>query len=243
MLSKLLIASLAVVVFSIIMVRLIPDPERTAHTLFEEQYFTVSPELGPFHKFKILQTGKDTDGKVFAAQDVYTPDAGTGSLQDGCVNAIVAPPYHIHTKQKETFTILQGDAVFVADGKTSLGHAGDKVEIPAGQKHTFCRAPNSTSTLNVKFTLEPALDSHLFFTTFVGIHRDSQMKPSPIHLIYLVCASDMRLADIPWPIHELMCSTLSWMAPLMGYRLEYEKYAVESQPPTEEEVVVVEKEL
>lgn len=241
MLSKLSFASVAVLIGSIIAIRLIPDPERTAHTLFEEEYFTVPPDLGPFHKFKILKTGKDTNGKLFAAHDVYTPDAGTGSLEDGCVKAKVAPPYHIHLKQKETFTVLEGDAVFVADGKTRLAHPGDKVEIPAGQKHTFCRAPNATGTLNVIFTLEPALDAHLFFATFVGIHRDSHMKPSPIHLIYLVCANDMRLVDIPRPIHDLMCWTFPWVAPFLGYRLEYEEYTVESQPPVEEQEQVKEE--
>lgn len=230
MVSYVLLASLAVVAVSIICIRLIPEPTRTAHTLFEEEYFTVAEDQEAFHKFKFLKTGKDTDGKLFSCQTLYTPDTGSGSLEDGCVNAVAAPPYHTHLKQKETIEILDGDAVFVADGKTFLAHPGDKVEIPIGQKHTFCRAPNETGTLDVIFTLEPALDSHLFFSNFVGVFRDAKMNPSPIHLIYLVCAHDMRLADIPLPIHELMCAAFPYVAPLMGYRLEYDEYEVESQP-------------
>lgn len=216
-LSKLSLAiSASALLISIIVTRLTPDPERAAWALFEEECFAVSPNLGPLHKFKVLQTGKGANGKAFAAHDARAPGAGAGPLRGGCMSAKVAPPCHTHLKQKESFTIGEGNALFVADGETSLATAGDKLVIHAGQRRALCHAPSATGTFSAIFTLEPAMDAHLLFTNFVGIHCDSHVKPSPAHLMCLVCAHGVCLAGAPRPTHELTCWMLPWVAPLLG---------------------------
>jgi hypothetical protein len=58
--------------------------------------------------------------------------------------------------------------------------------------------------------------------------RDTRQRPSPVQLIWLFCASNLRLADIPAPIHEALCLATSFVGPLLGYRLHYDAYRVKS---------------
>jgi len=93
-------------------------------------------------------------------------------------------------------------------------------------RHTFCRDPSldPADDLIVRVRLEPALNSEAFFPNFIGIFNNNAMKPSPVQLIWLLCEHHIRLANIPRPIHEIMCMSVSVMGPLLGYRLHYDEY-------------------
>jgi hypothetical protein len=59
-----------------------------------------------------------------------------------------------------------------------------------------------------------------------GIMRDTKLNPSPVQLIWLFCESDLRLGDIPAPIHEVLCLATRAVGPLLGYQLRYDAYRV-----------------
>jgi len=123
------IISLAAVGLAILVARLIPDPERTANTLLDDGYFTVSPELGPLNKFKISTTASATGGAYHEILEKTTGDCGNGDIS-GCDNTKCAPPYHLHTRQNETFKIISGVAQFVADGTLRTATEGETVFYP-----------------------------------------------------------------------------------------------------------------
>ena len=189
------------------------------------EYFSVGNELGAFNKFRKVKGSAETDGKFVEFEEAHTGDCGNGI--DGCASSKCAPPYHIHTRQVETFEVKSGTFQYVIEGEVKLAAKGAKLTVPAGVKHTFCRGPDMSDneTLAVRFTLSPALNSEMFFPNFVGIFNDAKMNPNPIHVIWLVCSYDMRLADIPWLLHEVMCLSFDLVAPLLGYRTEYPEYA------------------
>jgi hypothetical protein len=114
--------------------------------------------------------------------------------------------------------------LFKYNGVESVARAGEKVVVPAGVKHTFARSPDSDQDLLINVTLEPAGKGESFFLELVGMFKERKMSPNPALLIWLLCHHDMRLADIPAPVHEFMCVALDLVAPLMGYSLYHNQY-------------------
>lgn len=208
-----------VLVCAIAFIRMLPDPERTSHKLFDE-YFSVHPDQGPFSKFKVIHSAAETNGKFYEMQELFPKSCGKG-WSSPC-----APPYHIHHSQNETFKVLQGQGRFKVNGVEQIGNVGDTLFIPAGAKHHFCRGPDSDDDLIIDFKLEPALKGEKFFEEFVGLIRDQNLKPNPMLLIWLLCEHDMYLADVPIVVHQTMCYSLNIVAPLLGFRLAHEEYSL-----------------
>jgi mannose-6-phosphate isomerase-like protein (cupin superfamily) len=148
--SSFLVVTVLVVVAAIVMIRMIPDPERSSHTLFDE-YFSVHSNQGPFSKFKVIHSAAETNGKFYEMQELFPKTCGKG-WTSSC-----APPYHIHPRQNETFKVLQGQALFKVDGVEKIGNVGDEIMVLAGAKHHFTRGPDSNDDLLIDFKLEPAL--------------------------------------------------------------------------------------
>jgi mannose-6-phosphate isomerase-like protein (cupin superfamily) len=48
------------------------------------------------------------------------------------------PPLHMHTREDETFYILEGALKFRCGGQTATAEAGSTVFMPRGIPHTFC---------------------------------------------------------------------------------------------------------
>lgn len=212
--------TLIMLVISVVVIRMLPDPERTSHTLFGEYFSVHENNLDNFSKFRVIHSAQETNGKFYEMQEWMPSSCGKG-WSSSC-----APPYHIHPRQNETFKILKGQAKFKVNGVESYGNVGDTVFVPAGAKHHFCRGPDSDDDLLIDFKLEPALKGEKFFYEFVGMFRDNNLKPNPMLLIWLLCEHDMYLADIPIPLHEAMCMSLRVVAPLLGYRISHDEYSI-----------------
>jgi mannose-6-phosphate isomerase-like protein (cupin superfamily) len=216
---SLIVVSVLILVLAGWMIRMVPEPVRTSHTMFGE-YFTVNEEhQQSFSRFKVLHSAAETGGKFYEMQEWFPKSCGEGW------SAACAPPYHIHLRQNETFKVVQGQARFKVNGVESVASAGEEVLVVAGEKHHFTRGPDSDEDLIMNFKLEPALKGEMFFQEFVGLIRDSNMKPNPLLLIWLLCEHDMYLADIPTVVHAAMCFSLDLVAPLLGYRVRHEQYS------------------
>lgn len=214
-----LLVSIVAVVVAVVMIRMIPEPTRTSHTMFGE-YFTVDEEhQHRFSRFKVVHSAQETGGKFYEIQEWFPKSCGAGW------SAPCAPPYHIHLRQNETFRIIQGQARFKVNGVERLASAGEEILVVQGEKHHFTRGPDSDEDLIMNFKLEPALKGELFFKEFVGLIRDSKMTPNPLLLIWLLCEHDMYLADIPAPVHGVMCASLQLVGPLLGFRLQHAEYS------------------
>lgn len=67
--------------------------------------------------------GRDTGGVVSAVESHDVPGGG--------------PPPHIHTREDETFQILEGDYEFSVGGKSFVAKKGTTIFAPRGVPHTY----------------------------------------------------------------------------------------------------------
>ena len=67
--------------------------------------------------------GRDTDGAVAVVESHDVPGGG--------------PPPHLHSREDETFQILEGDYEFTVGGKTILAGPGTTLFSPRGIPHAY----------------------------------------------------------------------------------------------------------
>ena len=67
--------------------------------------------------------GRDTGGVVSAVESHDVPGGG--------------PPPHIHSREDETFQIIEGEYEFAVDGKKFVARKGTTVFAPRGLPHTY----------------------------------------------------------------------------------------------------------
>jgi quercetin dioxygenase-like cupin family protein len=80
-------------------------------------------------KYTFLATGEQTGGAYFLADAVVPPGGG--------------PPPHIHSREDESFYVLEGEVTFTVDGRDTVALAGTFVQAPRNIPHAF---KNNTST-------------------------------------------------------------------------------------------------
>lgn len=222
-----LVTAIAVAGMGVAVVRMLPEPQRVALSMFGE-FYSVDEDVGPFGRYRSIRTGAQTAGRYSQHEVMNVAACGNGNAS-GCGGDACAPPMHYHTKQEETFTVLSGQAMFVVEGKTQVLYAGSdaaSVTVPMLARHTFCRGPDMTAdeTLVLDVNLAPALNADNFFRTFVGIFNNGRGSPSPVHLLWALCAHHVRLADIPPLVHEGLCVLTNFAAPLFGYSLYHREH-------------------
>jgi quercetin dioxygenase-like cupin family protein len=74
-------------------------------------------------KYVMLATGEQTGGAYCLADAIVPPGGG--------------PPAHYHTREEESFYVIEGEITFTVDGKTVVGSPGTFVQIPRGTPHAF----------------------------------------------------------------------------------------------------------
>ena len=62
----------------------------------------------------MIKSTKDTNGEYVEFEEVQTPACGNG------FDGLCAPPYHIHVAQKEVFTVLEGDFMYMLEGEVRV---------------------------------------------------------------------------------------------------------------------------
>jgi len=203
--------SLAFLFGAVGVVRLIPHPERTSHGFGELFHTTSDPHAA---QMRILP-GSD--------EDHFTVVETQGKNCKPHWDNICAPPYHYHTFQNETFEVTKGMIKIKLDGEELVLRKGDgPLTIPHGHHHTFIKAGNDDMEVLVTLRPNPGNKGQRFFPNLFGTIRDK--GPSLPQILYIFCTNGVRLSDIPWPIHEVMCVATRVVAPILGYRHEYPEY-------------------
>jgi quercetin dioxygenase-like cupin family protein len=67
--------------------------------------------------------GRDTGGVVSAVESHDVPGGG--------------PPPHIHSREDETFQVLEGEYEFAVDGQSFVAGPGTTIFAPRGMPHTY----------------------------------------------------------------------------------------------------------
>ena len=127
----------------------------TQAELFHRPSRTGRSYWGPGDVYTFLVTGEESEGAYFAMEAIVPPGGG--------------PPPHIHTKEDETFYILEGECEIRLGDETVTAGPGDFVNVPRGQVHSFYNATSAVVRMILTFTpsgiekffeetLEPASD-------------------------------------------------------------------------------------
>jgi quercetin dioxygenase-like cupin family protein len=93
---------------------------------------------GPGDLYTFLVTGEESGGAYFAMEALVPTGGG--------------PPWHIHTRENETFYVLDGVCTFYLDDETIEAGPGDFVNIPIGAKHHFHNHGSEPARMILTFT-------------------------------------------------------------------------------------------
>lgn len=118
---------------------------------------------GPGTQMIFIVTGKETGGAFFLAEMSVAPGGG--------------PPPHIHSREDESFQVLQGTLAIQVGQDTITASAGDFAYLPRGIAHAFRNIGNTTAKVLVFIT--PAGLENYFAEVFERAADPSAPPPPP----------------------------------------------------------------
>jgi quercetin dioxygenase-like cupin family protein len=119
---------------------------------------------GPGDRYTFLVTGEESGGAYFAMEAFVPPGGG--------------PPPHVHTREDETFYLLEGQIEFLLGDDVVVAGPGDFVNVPRGLVHRFRNAGAETARVVVTFT--PAGLEGFFEETLDSAPSGSQDVPDNV---------------------------------------------------------------
>lgn len=121
---------------------------------------------GPGDHYTFLVTGEESGGAYFVMEALVPAGGG--------------PPPHVHTREDETFYVLEGEIEFLLGEATITAGPGDFVNIPRGTVHRFENTGTETARLILTFT--PAGIEHWFEETLDPAPNDVSAEDVPDNL-------------------------------------------------------------
>lgn len=122
----------------------------------------VAPGAGPVlhgpggDLFIMKLVARDT-GNQFSIAEYHVPVGG-------------GPPLHVHTREDETFWVLEGSVTFQVGGKALAAPAGTTVFAPRGVPHTFRNVSGSPARMLV--LVSPAQNFEDFYAAIARPNAD-----------------------------------------------------------------------
>src|SRR5215218_9671540 len=83
--------------------------------------------------YRFLATGDETVGKYAMFEAIVPPGGG--------------PPPHIHSREEESFLILEGEIMFMVGDERIVASAGTFANMPVGSLHSFKNATDKTARM------------------------------------------------------------------------------------------------
>jgi quercetin dioxygenase-like cupin family protein len=135
----------------------------TSAELFHRPSGTGPAFWGPGDHYTFLVTGEESGGAYFAMLALVPPGGG--------------PPPHIHTREDETFYLLEGQVEFLLGEETIVAGPGDFVNVPRGIVHRLQNTGTETARLVLTFT--PAGIEHWFESILDEAPNDATAEDVP----------------------------------------------------------------
>lgn len=88
--------------------------------------------------YRIVATASQTRNTHFAFEAIEPPGGG--------------PPLHIHTREEEFFSVIEGEITFWIDGRVIKAGPGGSAFVPRGVAHCFKNSSDRPARLLVLFT-------------------------------------------------------------------------------------------
>lgn len=106
--------------------------------LFHRPFDTGPAFWGPGDRYTFLVTGEESGGAYFVMEALVPPGGG--------------PPPHIHTREEETFYLIEGKVEFLLGEKRITAGPGDFINVPRRTVHCFQNTGQETARMVLTFT-------------------------------------------------------------------------------------------
>ena len=136
--------------------------------------------------YRFLATGDETDGK-YAMFDAIVPPGG-------------GPPPHIHSREEESFLILEGEITFTVGDKQIVATSGTFANMPVGSLHSFKNATEKPASIII--TVAPAgLEKMFLEVGQLAKLGDTPPRPSKADIEKLLAVAPSYGVEIKVPAH------------------------------------------
>ena len=127
-----------------------------------------------------VKVGSEDSAGAFAVVEVHTPPGG-------------GPPLHRHSREDETFYILEGEYTFAVDGRRIVAGPGACVFAPLGSVHTFT---NSGSGVARMLTMVQPAGLDRYFADLAEAVR-GMARPDPATMIAVAARHGLEILGPP----------------------------------------------
>lgn len=111
--------------------------------------------------YRFLATGEETAGKYATFEAVVPPGSG--------------PPPHVHSREEESFLVLEGEMTFHLGEERIVASEGTFLNMPVGSLHCFKNESDKTARLLI--TVAPAGLEKMFFEVGQPLADDAEAAP------------------------------------------------------------------
>lgn len=113
--------------------------------------------------YRFLATGADTGGKYATWESIVPPGGG--------------PPPHVHSREEESFYILEGEITFTIGDDRIVAQAGTFAQLPPGTPHGFKNESDRTARMLI--SVAPAGLEEMFFECGAPLAEGATSAPPP----------------------------------------------------------------
>lgn len=113
--------------------------------------------------YRFLATGEETAGRYATWEAIVPPGSG--------------PPPHVHSREEESFYVLEGTITIRVDGKTIVAAAGTFANMPVGSEHSFRNEGKAGARMII--SIAPAGLEKMFFEVGQPLPEGTITAPPP----------------------------------------------------------------
>jgi quercetin dioxygenase-like cupin family protein len=156
---------------------------------------------GTGERIVIRTSGAETNGELLEFDLFLRPGAHV-------------PARHLHPRQEERFTILDGTLRFSAGGRARIAGPGEVLVVPAGTPHWFGNCGKTVALVRVE--VRPAMRMQELFATSVERATSASNWWSRLigsALILLEFQSEVGVPHVPAFVIRWLLTPLTWLRP------------------------------
>lgn len=146
-----------------------------------------------------------------------------------------AVPVHVHMRQSERFTVLEGTLAVTLSGTTRHLKAGESVNVPPRQRHTY--ANGGTEMLRIEVAFFPPLGAQRMFESIYGMQRDNRLPPARLHDVLALAALCLEhgfyLGPVPVALMRPVVALGAGLAAMCGTKAWLPDYATSATAPAD----------
>jgi quercetin dioxygenase-like cupin family protein len=138
--------------------------------------------------YRFMATSKDTNGKYAMWEAIVPPGGG--------------PPPHVHSREEESFYILEGEITFQIGEERVVATAGTFANMPVGTPHSFKNESNQPAKMII--SIAPAGLEEMFFEFGVPLSEGSTsaLPPTRDEIEKLLAIAPKYGIEIRVPHHD-----------------------------------------